>query len=125
MLEAGQDFRFDLDEAKGDKTRVMLPHPEIIAASEVGHTLLLDDGKLRMTVMSKGEGWLGCRVEVAGKISDRKGVNTPDSVLEISPLTAKDRSDLEYMLSIGKYLHSTKYKLIITSMLCLINYQPL
>lgn len=101
MLEAGQDFRFDLDEAKGDSTRVMLPHPEIIAASEVGHTLLLDDGKLRMTVTSKGDGWLGCKVEVSGRIKDRKGVNTPDSVLKISPLTPKDRSDLEYMLKIG------------------------
>jgi pyruvate kinase len=28
-------------------------------------------------------------------------VNTPDSILEISPLTPKDRSDLEYMLGIG------------------------
>ena len=30
-----------------------------------------------------------------------KGVNTPDSVLDISPLTPKDRSDLEYMVGIG------------------------
>lgn len=30
-----------------------------------------------------------------------QGVNTPDSVLDISPLTPKDRSDLEYMLKIG------------------------
>ena len=29
------------------------------------------------------------------------GVNTPDSVLDISPLTPKDRSDLEYMVGIG------------------------
>jgi len=100
-LTAGQDFRFDLDEAKGDNTRVMLPHPEIIAASEIGHTLLLDDGKLRMTVTSKGDGWLSCRVGNDGKISDRKGVNTPDSVLKISALTEKDLSDLEYMLKIG------------------------
>lgn len=28
-------------------------------------------------------------------------MNTPDSILEISPLTPKDRSDLEYMLQIG------------------------
>jgi pyruvate kinase len=33
--------------------------------------------------------------------SIRQGVNTPDSVLEISPLTPKDRADLDYMLSIG------------------------
>ena len=100
-LEKGQTFRFDLDEAKGDNTRVMLPHPEIIKASEVGHTLMVDDGKVRLTVTEKGEDYLDCRVEVSGKISNRKGVNTPDSILKISPLTPKDRSDLDYMLSIG------------------------
>ena len=31
----------------------------------------------------------------------KQGVNTPDSVLEISPLTPKDRADLEFMLQIG------------------------
>jgi pyruvate kinase len=79
----------------------MLPHPEIIAASEVGHTLMVDDGKVRLTVTSKGDNYLDCLVEVPGKISNRKGVNTPDSILEISCLTPKDRSDLDYMLSIG------------------------
>ena len=37
MLEKGQIFRLDLDEAQGDNTRVMLPHPEIIEASEIDH----------------------------------------------------------------------------------------
>mmetsp|Transcript_24583 Transcript_24583/g.46203 ORF Transcript_24583/g.46203 Transcript_24583/m.46203 type:complete len:581 (-) Transcript_24583:73-1815(-) len=100
-LQTGSSFRFDLNEASGDDTRVMLPHPEIIAASEIGHVLLIDDGKMKMTVTDKGEGYLICNVDVGGKIKDRKGVNTPDSVLEISPLTPKDRSDLEYMLKIG------------------------
>lgn len=101
ILEEGQIFRLDLDEAKGDEKRVQLPHPEIIEASEIGHVLLVDDGKVKLTVSGKGDGYLDCRVDVAGKISNRKGVNTPDSVLEISPLTPKDRSDLEYMLGIG------------------------
>mmetsp|Transcript_13840 Transcript_13840/g.39880 ORF Transcript_13840/g.39880 Transcript_13840/m.39880 type:complete len:587 (-) Transcript_13840:162-1922(-) len=101
LLEKGQSFRLDLDEAKGDNTRVMLPHPEIITASEVGHTLMVDDGKVRLTVTGKGEDFLDCVVEVPGKISNRKGVNTPDSILKISPLTPKDRSDLDYMLEIG------------------------
>lgn len=101
MLEKGQIFRLDLDEALGDSTRVMLPHPEIIAASEVDHVLLVDDGKVKLTVVGKGDKYLECRVDVPGKISNRKGVNTPDSVLDISPLTPKDRSDLEYMVGIG------------------------
>lgn len=94
-------FRLDLDTAKGDNTRVQLPHPEIIAASEVGHHLLVDDGKVKLTVVGKGSNFLECRVDVEGRVKDRKGVNTPDSVLAISPLTPKDRSDLEYMLQIG------------------------
>ena len=91
----------DLDDAKGDNTRVKLPHPEIIEASEVGHHLLVDDGKVRLTVTGKGKDYLECRVDVEGRVKDRKGVNTPDSILNISPLTPKDRSDLEYMLGIG------------------------
>jgi pyruvate kinase len=101
VLQTGQTFRLDLDDAKGDNTRVKLPHPEIIGAAEVGHNLLVDDGKVKLTVTGKGPGFLECRVDVGGKIKDRKGVNTPDSILQISPLTEKDRSDLNYMLQIG------------------------
>ena len=86
---------------RGDNTRVQLPHPEILEASEVGHHLLVDDGKVRLTVIGKGEGYIDTRVDVPGKISDRKGVNTPDAVIEISALTPKDRSDLKYMVEIG------------------------
>jgi len=101
VLEQGQTFRLDLDTAKGDNKRVQLPHPEIIEASEVGHHLLVDDGKVKLTVTAKGKDYLECSVDVPGRIKDRKGVNTPDSVLKMSPLTPKDRSDLEYMLGIG------------------------
>ena len=34
-------------------------------------------------------------------MSDRKGVNVPDVVLAISPLTAKDRADLDVALDMG------------------------
>lgn len=101
-LVKGQTFRFDLDESNlGTNQRVMLPHPEIIEASEVGHYLLIDDGKVKVRVIAKGPGYLDTEVEVPGKIKDKKGVNTPDSILEISCLTPKDRIDLEYMLEIG------------------------
>jgi pyruvate kinase len=74
LLEVGQTFRLDLDEAKGDNKRVMLPHPEILAASEVGHELLVDDGKIKLTVIAKADdsSWVDTRVDVPGKISNRK-----------------------------------------------------
>lgn len=102
LLVQGQIFRFDLDEYNlGTNERVLLPHPEIIEASEVGHVLLIDDGKVKVRVVGKGPGYLDTEVEVPGKIKDKKGVNTPDSILQISCLTPKDRADLEYMLGIG------------------------
>jgi len=101
ILSARQTFRFDLDQTPGTNSRVMLPHPEIIEASKVGHFLLIDDGKVKVQVKATGPGYLDCEVIVPGLIKDKKGVNTPDSVLNISCLTPKDRKDLEYMLSIG------------------------
>ena len=72
ILQQGQIFRFDLDEAPGTNQRVRLPHPEIIEASEVGHVLLIDDGKVKLQVVGTGPGYLDCEVVVAGKIKDKK-----------------------------------------------------
>ena len=72
VLQAGQAFRFDLDETPGTNQRVMLPHPEIIEASEVGHCLLIDDGKMKVTVTGTGPGYLDCVVDVQGRIKDKK-----------------------------------------------------
>src|SRR5499425_3327674 len=47
-LAKADTFVLDADPAPGDATRVNLPHPEILAAVEVGHQLLLDDGKVRL-----------------------------------------------------------------------------
>ena len=54
ILDVGANFRFDLDPAEGDSTRVRLPHKEIFAALEVGETLLVNDGKIRLEVVKCG-----------------------------------------------------------------------
>lgn len=100
-LEPGQKFRFDLDPALGNEHRAPLPHPEILSALRPGVTLLLDDGKLRMRVRKAAKDAAECEVEIGGKLSDRKGVNVPDVVLPLSPLTKKDRTDLTFALDLG------------------------
>ncbi|KAI6244307.1 Pyruvate kinase [Aphelenchoides fujianensis] len=101
MLKPGQSFRFDSDPTPGDETRVHLPHPEILTAMRPGATLLLDDGKLRMTVTEAGPGYANTTVVNGGKLSERKGVAVPDVVIPMSPLTAKDREDLAFALRLG------------------------
>jgi len=101
VLTAGGEFVLDNNPAAGDATRVNLPQPEIFAAIEPGHTLLIDDGKVRLTVIDADRQRIVTRVEVAGKLSDRKGVNLPDTTVPFSALEEKDRSDLDAALEAG------------------------
>ena len=100
-LSEGATFRFDTTESAGSADRVFLPHPQIFEAVEPGHTLLLDDGKIRMTVVEKSALRIDATVLVGGTISSRKGISLPDTVLPIGPLTDKDRKDLDYALRLG------------------------
>jgi pyruvate kinase len=100
-LKAGQTFRFDLEKTPGDETRVQLPHPEIFAALTIGSNLLCDDGKVRLLVTACGADYADTVVVVGTRLSDRKGVNVPDVVLPLSPLTTKDRADLIVALDAG------------------------
>ena len=101
VLEPGQRFRLDLDPAPGDGRRVHLPHREIFDAVERGTHLLLDDGKLRVRVDHIGGDHLDTVVEIGGPLKERKGVNVPDAMLKVSPLTPKDRDDLRFGLDQG------------------------
>ena len=100
-LVPGATFRLDLNPTEGDSNRVNLPHPEIFAALVHGATLLLDDGKLELRVEEFGRDFALTRVVVGGRLTDRKGVNVPSLLLPISPLTEKDRQDLQYALELG------------------------
>ena len=101
MLEKGATFRLDRDLTPGDATRCCLPHPEIFAALIVGEDLLIDDGKVRLRVISHGKDWAQTQVIQPGPVSDRKGVNVPTAILPISAMTDKDRKDLSFALKLG------------------------
>ena len=100
-LTNGEIFILDDDPAPGDAKRAQLPHPEIFAAIEPGHTLLLDDGKIRLVATEVDKKQIVTRVVVGGKLSDRKGVSLPDTTVPFSALTEKDRSDLDAALDTG------------------------
>lgn len=100
-LVTGKPFRLDLDATPGDDRRVCLPHPEILSAVRPGDTLLLDDGRIRLTISRVAPDFLETDVAVGGVLSDHKGVNVPDVALPIPALTPKDRDDLAFALGLG------------------------
>ncbi|MBD9373484.1 pyruvate kinase [Rhizobium sp. ARZ01] len=100
-LVAGQTFTLDSNEELGDSKRVFLPHPEILQAVKPGHRLLIDDGKLHLRAEQTDGKKIVCTVIAGTKISDRKGVSLPDTLLPVGALTEKDRADLDAVLSTG------------------------
>ncbi|MGH6816488.1 MAG: pyruvate kinase [Hyphomicrobiaceae bacterium] len=101
FVREGALFRFDRAADPGTPERVCLPHPQVFDSVAPGRTLLLDDGKIRMTVVEKTSAAVTAQVVVGGALSSRKGLAMPDTVLPISPLTDKDKADLDYMLRLG------------------------
>ena len=100
-VRKGDKIRFVLEGKDGDAQSIPLPHPEIFAAVDPGHDLLIDDGRVRVRVTSPSDTEMDAVVINGGVISNRKGVNLPGTVLSLSPLTKKDRADLAFGLELG------------------------
>jgi len=100
-LAPGASFRLDLEDGPGTLERVQLPHPEVFDALTPGEELLLDDGKIRLKVAECGRDFAATEVVIGGRLSNNKGVNLPGALLDISPLTEKDRKDLAFALDMG------------------------
>ncbi len=98
-LTKGQTFVLDSDSRPGNAERVQLPHPEIFAALEPGHAVLLDDGRVRLKVIEVAAGRAVTEVVQGKTLSNRKGVSLPDTLLRSGALTDKDRRDLDAVLA--------------------------
>src|SRR5690606_38075372 len=101
VIRHGAGFTLDRNPAPGDDTRVELPHPELFDVLKKGQRLLINDGKIRLRVIDAGKDEIRCTAEIGGVISDRKGINVPDTEVPIPALTDKDRRDLAFALDHG------------------------
>lgn len=100
-LVVGGTLVFDAAPKPDDVLSIPFPHADILAELEVGHQLMVDDGKLQLQVQAVSAGRATLVVQVGGVLSDRKGVNLPSTRLSMSALTAKDREDLAFGLALG------------------------
>ena len=98
-LNIGQKFTFDSDPTPGDGTRVNLPDADVMKSLNVGDRILLNDGKIEMTVDSVAPGKVVATVVRGDEIWSRRGFNLPDTEIDTSAMTDKDRMDLEYAIT--------------------------
>lgn len=95
-IAVGDEIEIVADTVLGSAARISVNRPELVGELKVGHHVLIDDGNVCLRVKAVGDNRVNCICEDGGRISDRKGVNVPDTDLAVSALTDKDRSDLAW-----------------------------
>ncbi|MCE7932976.1 MAG: pyruvate kinase [Chlorobi bacterium CHB2] len=86
--------------ASGDK-RIPVQYKQLADDVRTGDSIFLDDGLLRLRVVAKSGRNIACDVINGGLLKEHKGVNLPGVNVSEPSLTAKDRRDLEFGLSLG------------------------
>ena len=94
VLEAGQRFTLTTREVEGTKDICAITYKNLPQDVQVGTTIMIDDGLIRMTVEEKTDTDIVCLVANGGPVKDHKGVNVPGVHLTMPYMSAADREDL-------------------------------
>lgn len=100
-LVEGEFFILDAACTLGNKERVGLDYRELPRDVRPGDVLLLDDGRLKLTVDAVRGSEIHTRVLVGGELSNNKGINRQGGGLTAPALTAKDMDDIRTAAQIG------------------------
>jgi pyruvate kinase len=97
ILKKGQKFVLDagLGINDGDAEQVGIDYKQLVQDVESGDTLLLDDGRIVLTVSAVEGQRIICSVVVAGALSNNKGINRQGGGLSAAALTDKDKDDIK------------------------------
>jgi pyruvate kinase len=99
FLEDGQEYILTTEECVGNSEKAYISYQEIAKDVKPGESILMDDGKLQLEVVStdyKSE--VKLKVLHGGILSSKKGVNLPNTKISQPCLTEKDLVDLDFCL---------------------------
>ncbi|MCB1141484.1 MAG: pyruvate kinase [Leptospiraceae bacterium] len=101
-LETGDTIYLNvLRDYLGTREEISSTYENIINDVEVGHKVLIDDGKIVLIVKEKYKDKLLLETLIGGTIKDNKGINLPGSPVSAPALSEKDIDDLKFALSLG------------------------
>ncbi|MFE7802290.1 pyruvate kinase [Nocardia sp. NPDC057440] len=97
----GEEVRITVDDIVGTHDRVSTTYRELAKDAKAGDRLLVDDGKIGLTVTGVEGNDVVCRVTEGGPVSNNKGVSLPGMDVSVPALSEKDIEDLEFALKLG------------------------
>ncbi|HLF20126.1 MAG TPA: pyruvate kinase, partial [Bacteroidota bacterium] len=97
-LKTGDTYTFTVEDILGDEHRVSTTYRLLPDDVKIGDTILVDDGKMKFTVISKTKTDVACTVLNGGTLSNKKGMNLPGVKISVPSHTDKDVEDLKFGL---------------------------
>lgn len=99
ILETDADFVLTSREIEGHAGEVSTNYKEIPKLVKKGDKILLDDGAIELKVTKVSKTDVTTKVVNGGILSERKGINLPNTKLPIPSLTEKDRKDFDWAMT--------------------------
>ncbi len=93
-LKCGDIFEFHTEKPSADVAGIDVNYPGLPADVDVGSTVLVDSGLIRLQVLEKDAVRVRCRVVIPGKLGSRRHINLPGVDVNLPALTQKDEADL-------------------------------
>jgi pyruvate kinase len=95
-LKTGDTFTFTVRGEKSEEVNsVDVNYDDLITDIKVGDVVLVDNGVIRMQVLSKEGNKIHCRVLTPGEMGSRRHINLPGVRVNLPALTEKDLADIE------------------------------
>ena len=99
ILEAGSEFVLTSEKIIGTAEKAYMSYELLPRDVKVGESILIDDGKLKLEVISTNkQDKVTAKVIYGGPLSSRKGVNLPSTKISLPSLTEKDIKDAAFAL---------------------------
>ena len=100
-LVAGKTVRLVKESVSGTSERFSVNHPEAIDSLNPGDTVLLENAKMKLEVVSKEDDGVTCKIISGGHLGNRKSMSAPGVKLDIPFISDEDREDLIYACEHG------------------------
>lgn len=100
-LIEGETFEFFTQTPTPDMRGVAVNYPGLPADVNVGATVLVDSGLIRLEVLEKNETHVRCRVLTGGRLGSRRHINLPGVDVNLPSLTEKDERDVRAGVEAG------------------------
>ena len=97
----GDEVRITVEDVPGTHDRVSTTYKGLAEDAEPGDRLLVDDGKVGLTVCGIDGLDVVCEVTEGGPVSDNKGISLPGMNVSVPALSDKDSEDLQFALELG------------------------